>query len=67
VRRKRQRRFDRRIFDRVLIVKQEVPQRSAAAVARLIWKEFPGCTMSESTVRKYLAENGLSAREKSGR
>ena len=66
-RRKRRRRYARKIFERILALKQEMAQRSAAAIARLVGKEFPACVISESTVRKYLAENGLSKREKPGR
>ncbi len=60
--RERQRKYPPVMFERIVELKHEVPQRSGAGIWRLLCKECPRETPSESTVRKYLAARGLSSR-----
>jgi len=60
--RKRKRCHPPEMFARALALKQELPRRSAAGVHRLLKREFAGPIPCESTIRKFLAANGLSSR-----
>lgn len=61
VKRKRKRRHPPEVFARAIELKKELPRRTAAGIHRLLKKEFPGGVPCESTIRKFLAANGLSS------
>lgn len=56
--RERQRRFDPLVFQRMIVLKEEVPTRSAPTIHSRIRQEFPEHYPSESTIRKYLIAKG---------
>jgi len=62
VKRKRKRRHPAEVFARAIELKKEFPRRTAAGIHRLLKKEFPGGAPCESTIRKFLAANGLSSK-----
>ncbi len=66
-RRIRQRAYGAAVFELAVRLKQELPLRSAAAIARLMQKEFPGQCPSESTIRKYLAGKGFTFKKVANR
>jgi putative transposase len=66
-RRTRQRAYGTAVFELAVRLKQELPQRSAAAIARLMQKEFPGQSPSESSIRKFLAGKGFSFKKVANR
>ncbi|MGM0470640.1 MAG: DDE-type integrase/transposase/recombinase [Promethearchaeati archaeon] len=60
----RQRTYPKEIFDRIIELKQELPQRSAPMILRRVQMEFPECCPSLSTIQKYIREQGLVYRPK---
>ena len=61
---KRSRKYSPEIFNRIVDLKKEIPQRSAPIVWKLLKEEFPNNTPSLSTIRKYIRENGLAYKNK---
>jgi len=55
----RSRNYPLEVFARIIELKNEVPQRSAPIIQRMLKKEFPNNTPSLSTIRKYIQEQGL--------
>ncbi len=62
IKRKRKRRHPAEVFARAIALKQELPRRTGASIHRLLKKEFPAGAPCESTIRKFLAANGLSSK-----
>jgi transposase InsO family protein len=62
IKRKRKRRHPPEVFARAIELKKELPRRSAAGIHRLLKMEFPRGVPCESTIRKFLAANGLSSK-----
>jgi len=56
---RRSRKYPPEIFTRIMEFKEELPQRSAPIVRKLLKKEFPNRTPSLSTIYKYFHEQGL--------
>lgn len=48
------------LFDRIREIKEELPQRSAPVIQRLLQKELSTRTPSLSTIRKYIRDNNLT-------
>lgn len=63
IKRERQRKFDPRLFERIITLKEEMPSRSAVLVHSLLKKENPSKCPSESTIRKYLILKGFKFKE----
>lgn len=61
---RRQRTYPKEIFDRIIELKQELPQRSAPMILRRLQLEFPERCPSLSTIQKYIREQGLVYRPK---
>ncbi|MFX0095291.1 MAG: DDE-type integrase/transposase/recombinase [Candidatus Hodarchaeota archaeon] len=59
---KRGRKYPPELFDRILALKRELPNRSAAWIHRLLQQETSGQCPSVSTIRKYLRDQGLTDR-----
>lgn len=49
-----------KIFERIVELKKEVPQRSAPMVRKLLKEELPVACPSLSTIRKYVRDQGLT-------
>jgi transposase InsO family protein len=60
----RSRKYAPEIFTRIKEIKQEIPQRSAPIIRKLLKKEFPDPIPSLSTIYNYLHEEGLVYRPK---
>ena len=56
----RSRMYPPEIFSRIVELKKEVPQRSTPLIRKILKKEFPNDTPSESTIRKHVREKGLT-------
>jgi len=52
------------IFNRIVELKKELPQRSAPIIQNFLEKEFPTKTPSLSLIRKHVREQGLVSKEK---
>ena len=61
---KRARKYPPEIFNRILNLKIELPQRSAPVKWRSLQKEFPNNTPSLSTIRKYIRDEGFTYKSK---
>jgi transposase InsO family protein len=59
----RKRKYPREIFDYITELKQELPQRSAPMVLKLIKQRFPTKAPSLSTIRKYIRDQGLTYKQ----
>ena len=57
--RKRQRKYPKEIMAQILQLKGDNPKRSARIIKNLLIAETPGHIPSETTIRRYLLENGL--------
>ncbi len=61
--RKRKRKHLDSTFKRILELKEEMPGRSASGIHRLLLQELHSKTPSESTIRKYLRDEGFSRKK----
>jgi len=52
--------YPQEIFDEIKKIKEEVPQRSAPLVKRILKRKFPNNCPSLTTIRRFLREYGLS-------
>ena len=52
--------YSEEIFDEIRRIKEEVPQRSAPLVKRILKQKFPSNCPSLTTIRRFLREQGLS-------
>ncbi|MBA7507930.1 putative protein YagA [subsurface metagenome] len=56
----RPKKYSPEIFNWIIKLKEELPQRSAPLVYKILKKEFPTTCPSVSTIRKYIQEQGLT-------
>jgi transposase InsO family protein len=59
---KRVKKYPPVIFNRIVVIKEELPQRSAPAVHQILKREYPANCPSLSTVRKYIRDQGLTCK-----
>jgi len=52
------------IFNRIVELKEEIPQRSAPMIYKILKEEFPTSTPSLSTIRKFIRDQGLTYRSR---
>lgn len=60
----RKKKYDPKIYERIKELKQELPQRSAPMIHRILQKEFERKCPSLSSIQRFLRENGLVYRSK---
>lgn len=56
---RRVKRYPLEVFERIIILKEEIPQRSASMIYRILQKEFEGDCPSLSTIQRFIREKGL--------
>ncbi|MBD3214899.1 MAG: DDE-type integrase/transposase/recombinase [Candidatus Lokiarchaeota archaeon] len=61
---RRRRKYPKEIFDHIIEIKQELPQRSAPMVHRRLKMDYPESCPSLSTIQKFIREQGLVYRPK---
>jgi len=61
---RRKRTYPKEIFNRIIELKQELPQRSAPMILRRLQMEYPKSSPSLSTIQKFIREQGLVYRPK---
>ncbi|GAH27200.1 unnamed protein product [marine sediment metagenome] len=57
---KRSKKYPIEIYNRILELKEELPQRSAPLVHSILKSEFPTSCPSLSTIRKFIRDQGLT-------
>ncbi len=57
---KRSKKYPIEVFNRIIELKEELPQRSAPLVHSILKREFPTSCPSLSTIRKYIRDQGLT-------